>query len=102
MPRFKVVVIVKAECQYECEVEAEAEHEAENKAISLDRELLPSDFQVEKGYINDWDVETTQLTWECVECGKEISEQQWRKGDELCPVCFTTVDCEPILPGKRP
>ena len=34
MPRFKVVVIVKAECQYECEVEAEADHEAKNKAIS--------------------------------------------------------------------
>jgi hypothetical protein len=93
MPRFKIRVVVRAECEYEVEVEAPLEHLAEDDATAMWRDKLPDDFQVEKGYITDWDCEeVTQLTWECEECSAVIPEAEWKACDELCLKCFNTRD----------
>jgi hypothetical protein len=87
MAKFKVKVTVTAQCEYEVEVEAATESDAEDRAHENWRAMLPEDFQVEKGYITDWDTEAEQLTWECVVCDKEISEADYRKFDEMCESC---------------
>jgi hypothetical protein len=88
MPKFTVTVTVKAECSYVLHVDYPTESKAEDVASARWRDLLPSDFQVEKGYITDWETEAVQLTWECVECEKVISEDEYRRCDELCESCF--------------
>jgi hypothetical protein len=87
MAKYKVRVTVTAACEYVVEVEESSESLAEDAASALWREKLPDDFQVAKGYITDWDSEVEQLTWECVSCEKEISEQEYRDHDEMCVLC---------------
>jgi hypothetical protein len=87
MAKFKVRVTVTAACEYEVEVDESSESAAEDAASALWREKLPDDFQVNKGYITDWESEVEQLTWECVSCEKEISEQEYRDHDEMCALC---------------
>jgi hypothetical protein len=87
MRKFKVRMTITAACEYEVEVEGSSESNAEDAASALWREKLPDDFQVAKGYITDWDAETTQLTWECGSCEKEISEAEYRANDEMCVAC---------------
>jgi hypothetical protein len=94
MPKFKVEVTVIAECTYTVEVEESNERIAEDQAHGMWGEMLPEDFQVSKGYITDWDTETTQLTWECVECEAEITEQQSHDQDEMCAACFKKAEAE--------
>jgi rubrerythrin len=94
MPKFKVEVEVTARCRYTVELEADGEGCAEDDALKLWRSKLPDDFQVEKGYIDDWDTEVEQLTWECTECGAEISQEQSDKGDGLCPACDAKMKAE--------
>jgi len=85
MPKYKVVVKVKAEVEYEVEIEdADSERDAEEQAINQWRTKLPEDFQVEKGYIQSWEAEAEQLTWECHECGEEITREQYLNFDEMC------------------
>jgi protein-arginine kinase activator protein McsA len=86
--KYSVEVTVTAVCTYTVEVEASSEASAEDDAHSQWRELMPSDFQVDKGYVESWDADTTQLTWECEECGSIISEVVWRRCDELCANCY--------------
>jgi hypothetical protein len=69
--KFKIKVKITAECEYEVEVDHDSQGNAEDEAMSLWREELPEDFQVEKGYITNWDVETEQQTAICPECGVE-------------------------------
>jgi len=71
MAKFKIKVTVKAQCDYEVEVDHTSEANAEDEATSLWREKMPEDFQVEKGYVTDWEVETEQLTADCPGCGVE-------------------------------
>lgn len=94
MAKFKVTVKVIAECEYEMEVEAERECDACDAASAQWRERLPEDFQVNKGYITNWEEEAEQLTWECGECGVEISETVYRKNDELCDECLRQMEVE--------
>lgn len=72
MAKFKIRVIIKAEVEYEVEVEARDEFEAEDKATGMWAEMTPSDFEVNKGYITDWDVDNNErLTYVCEECERE-------------------------------
>jgi hypothetical protein len=88
MPKFKVRVTVTAETTYEVEVEASSEYKAEREAEVQWREKLPEDFQVDKGYITRLEPESTQLTWECVECNVPILEKDSCRQDEMCLNCF--------------
>lgn len=111
MAKFKIRVIVKAECEYEVEVEADTESQAEDLAISKDYEMLPDDFQVNKGYVTDWEIdECQQLTHVCLECGTEYPAeietaapiatytphplQPWREDSDYCEVCGPKVEAE--------
>ena len=71
MSKYTVEVTITAHCTYTVELEARDESSAEREAEGRWRELLPEDFQVEKGYISDFSTETEQLTAECPECGEE-------------------------------
>ena len=71
--KYIVEVTVKAEVTYTVEVEESSESKAEDAACGMWRTEAPSDFQVEKGYITDWEVEVEQQTQECEECGKEYA-----------------------------
>jgi hypothetical protein len=85
--KYSVEVTITASCTYTVEVEGCSEYDAENRAHEQWRERMPSDFQVEKGYVTNWDTDTTQLTWECEECDKGISEDESRRNDGLCTAC---------------
>lgn len=103
--KYKVKVIIKAEVEYEVEVDADSEHKAEDIATGMWREKTPDDFQVNKGYITDWEVdETEQLTYYCVECDKEYSAkwrlrgigpkplQPWEEDQDYCEECGPKVE----------
>lgn len=88
--RYEVEVTVHALCSYTVEVEADSEDQAEETATAMWRDELPEDFQIAKGYISDCDIEdVTQLSWECGECGKEITVEESDKNDGLCGDCNT-------------
>lgn len=93
--KYKVQVTVKAECTYTVEVEERSEAVAEDAATALWRTELPDDFQVEKGYITDWEIEEIEnLTWECSECEKEITREQSEKNDGICDECNAEHEAE--------
>lgn len=112
MAKFKIAVKIKAEFEYEVEVDARREFEAEDKATGMWAEMLPSDFQVNKGYITDWDVENTQqLTYVCEDCEREYpAEPQivnllngaegpyplmpWREDSDYCEECGVKIQAE--------
>lgn len=71
MAKFKVKVKIMAAFEYEVEVETPDEARAENVASASWREMMPEDFQVEKGYISKVETESVQLTADCPGCGKE-------------------------------
>lgn len=87
--KYQVEVTVYAQCTYTVEVEASSESKAEDIATGMWREKTPSDFQVEKGYINNWEVDSIKnLTWECEACEKEIPQAEYEKNDLVCDGCF--------------
>ncbi len=92
--KFKVQVIVKAETGYEVEIDADSEIQAEDFAVDQWRTKLPDDFQVDKSYITDWETEAEQLSWECMECGREITREQYLAKDEMCPECFLEAEAQ--------
>ena len=105
MAKYKVTIKVKAEVEYTVEVEADREHEAEDLAISMDQQMLPSDFQVNKGYITDWETEEIeQLTFVCQRCDKEYPMLDWLKhpdairpwseDDDFCAPCGVEIEAE--------
>lgn len=83
MAKFKVKVKLIAAVDYEVEVETADEARAENVASGAWREMLPEDFQVEKGYITKVETEAEQLTADCPGCGIEHIIQH----DDL-PICY--------------
>jgi hypothetical protein len=92
--KYKVTVKLTAEVEYETEVEASSWEKAEDAAMSQWREKTPSDFQVDKGYITNWEVDSTQASWECHDCGLAISEVVSQRNDELCDKCLEAFDRE--------
>lgn len=94
MPKFKVDVEVTARCTYTVELEEQDEASAEASAIDLWRTKLPEDFQVEKGYIDNWEAEVEQLSWECEECGVEITREQSQLTGGLCSPCDAKMEAE--------
>lgn len=120
MSKFKVKVKVTAACEYEAEVDTSTEAQAENTATGLWREKLPDDFQVEKGYITDWQIETEQLTATCPACNVEhpietadrsyyiIENGQrvvrpdvewWREDSDYCVACGAKIEAEEKVNG---
>lgn len=86
MPKFRVPVTVMARSSYTIEVEATSEREAEEAAIDQWRQHVGEDFQVAD--IDEAQAEAEQITWNCEgECGKEISYEEWAKGDTWCLQC---------------
>jgi len=93
--KYKVKVNVIAQCCYTVEVEARDEETAEDLAAAAYRTALPDDFQVEKGYITDREIESIEnLTWECGECEKEISYEESAKNDGNCNACVAAFEAE--------
>jgi hypothetical protein len=97
MPRFNVRVIIKAQCEYTVEVDAENEEKAERASLSPAHCRIPSDFRVNSGYFTDCDCEVEQVSWNCCECGAEISEEQSDKGDDMCEQCIAAYDASEAL-----
>jgi hypothetical protein len=86
--KYKVEVTIRAEFTYTAEVEASSEGKAEDEATGQWRDQMPDDFQVAKGYISAWEVDNTeQLTWECEECEKQITEAESDRCDARCESC---------------
>lgn len=92
MPKFRVKVTVTASASYETEVEAADEMRAEDAAVDQWRALTPPDFQVAD--IDESEAEAEQLTWECEDCGAEISEEQSSKTGGQCEACAAAFDEE--------
>jgi hypothetical protein len=89
MANFKVVVELTARVQYEVMVEdVDSELEAEIRAINQWREKLPEDFQVDKGYIENWETEAEQTSWDCQECHEDIPREEYEEFDEMCGRCY--------------
>lgn len=99
MSKYKIKIRVIAEVEYEVEVEASSENKAIDEAIARDQENLPSDFNVNKGYIKDWDAEEIeQLTFVCQRCDHEFpmagAVKQWKEDDEFCAPCGKLIEAE--------
>jgi hypothetical protein len=101
MAKFSVEVTLTASVTYTVEVEESSESRAEDQAQSVWRSMLPEDFQVDKGYISDWDAEVTQLTWQCEACDAAISEDESRKFDEMCASCFKIAEHDDLIAAAR-
>jgi rubrerythrin len=85
---YKVLVTVTAQIEYEVMVDSASESDAEDEAVARYRRELPDDFQVEKGYITNFETEAEQLSWECYECGVTVTRETYSQNDEMCSVCF--------------
>jgi hypothetical protein len=90
MPKFRVEVTVTKSDTYEMEVEANSEGQAERHAELAWRDHTSENFQVDKP--DTWESETEQLSWNCVECGVEITKEQNSNGDEMCEKCVDAYD----------
>jgi predicted RNA-binding Zn-ribbon protein involved in translation (DUF1610 family) len=120
MAKFKIKVKVTAECEYEVEVERETLRDAEDAAVGVWRDKLPSDFQIDKGYITDWDVDGEQQTADCPDCGVEhvvatadrdhrhIVEgvlvtrpdvEWWLEDQDYCAACGAKIEAEEKING---
>ena len=95
MPKFRVEVTVTKSDTYTMEVEADSEGKAERDAELAWRDHASENFQVDKP--DTWKSETEQLSWNCVECGVEITKEQNRKGDEMCEKCVAAYDASEAL-----
>lgn len=100
--KYKVQVTVKAEVTYTVEVEERSESIAETAACAMWRTQLPDDFQVEKGYITDWEIEKIEnLTWECTECDKEITGEESNRNHGLCDACEAEWKAEEAMKTQK-
>lgn len=100
--KYKVEVTVKAEMTYTVEVEERDEATAEEAACAMWRTETPDDFQVDKGYITDWEIESIEnLTWECAECEKEIPYSEYAQNDGECAECYARVEAELAMTTKK-
>ena len=116
MAKYKVKVRVIAAVEYEVEIDScgpRAESKAEDEATALWRVKTPEDFQVDKGYITDWETETEQLTADCPGCGvehavataensgmiaqgakfvRDAGAAWWWEDDEYCARCGAAIE----------
>ena len=100
--KYKVEVTVKAAVSYTVEVEAADEAKAEDVATGMWSEKLPDDFHVAKGYITDWEVESIDnLTWECGECGKEITYEESAANRGSCAMCEEEWKAQLVMTTKK-
>lgn len=84
--KYRVPVTVMARSSYTVEVEAPNERKAEEAAIEQWRQHTSSDFQVAD--IDEAQAEAEQISWNCEgPCGKEITYEEWAKGDSWCLSC---------------
>ena len=90
MPRFIVTVTVTKSDAYQMEIAHDSEEKAEREAMLAWRDQVSENFQVDKP--DTWKVRSEQVSWNCVECGVEITEEQNRKGDEMCEKCVSSYD----------
>jgi hypothetical protein len=110
MAKFKIKVRVVAACEYEVEIDHDTEAKAEDEATRIWRDKIPSDFQVEKGYITDWEVETEQQTAICPDCGIEhtiptadrnqAGADSWHEDYEYCKPCGAKMEAEDKANGR--
>lgn len=111
MAKFRVQVTIKAAVEYTVDVEADNEFEAEDKATGLWREKTPDDFDVSKGYITDWEAESTdRLTYVCERCDVEYPAEvetaapwarmtpkplmPWKEDSDFCELCGQIIEAE--------
>lgn len=108
MAKWNVRVKVMAEVEYEAEVEtgSNSETEADRAAFALWREKLPEDFQVNKGYITEINVEETeQITATCERCDVDYPVNQpgpqplnvpqaWAEDGDYCAKCGLEIEAE--------
>jgi hypothetical protein len=89
MAQWKVQVTVVAKCTYTRTVTADSEVEAWDAAWETHQAYLPSDFNVNSGYIDGDEVEfeDEQLTWNCEDCEEEFPVETAHKFG-LCKTCF--------------
>ena len=83
--RYRVPVTLTARTTYTVEVEADNERQAEEAAIDQWKDWVD---------LNEMEYESVeasaeQITWECESCGKEITYEEWAKGDTWCIACVT-------------
>jgi hypothetical protein len=91
--KFKVKVSITAMCEYEVELDTDNEDQAEDCALKLWREKTPEDFQVEKGYITDWEVEAEQISATCPDCNKEHAmADSWSEDRDYCKECGAKIE----------
>jgi hypothetical protein len=101
MAKFSVEVTLTASVTYTVEVEASSESRAEDAATALWASQLPDDFQVNKGYITDYDAEVTRLSWACESCEIAITEDVSRRCDEMCAECFEIARHDDLIEAAR-
>ena len=102
MGKYNVEVTITAEVTYTVEVEADSESKADDLATAQWRTMTPDDFQVEKGYIINWETEAEQQTHNCDECGKEypvttgrtLSTEAWKEDQDYCAECGAKIEAE--------
>jgi hypothetical protein len=92
--KYSVEVTITAQCTYTVEVEADGDYKAELEAGSRWRDMLPDDFQVDRGYLTDEECEVTQLSWECDECADDCSEAEYSRTGGLCDACDRKFNAE--------
>jgi hypothetical protein len=102
--KFKVKVEVIAKWSYEVEVDESTEAKAEDVAGRQWQSHMPTDFQVNEGYISDWEMESEQLTADCPGCGIEhtvptaernLAESDcWHEDQEYCKPCGAKIELE--------
>lgn len=97
MAKFRVKVKIIAECEYTLDVEHETDFGAEDAALNQWRDKLPSDFQVDKGYITGWETEAEQQTAVCPDCGLEhtlADANCWPEDPDYCKPCGAKIEAE--------
>lgn len=83
--KYRVPVTVIAKSSYVVEVEAPNERKAEEAAIDQWRQHVGEDFQVAD--IDEAQAEAEQISWSCDNCSKEVTYEEWAKGDSWCLSC---------------
>lgn len=93
MPKFRVTQRAIKDTVYEVVVECADEGGADEAAAKRD-DLLPAGFCAPDRWQT---ISIEQVSWNCVECGVEITKEQNRKGDEMCEKCVAAYDASEAL-----
>jgi hypothetical protein len=85
MPKYRVKTKIIASESYETIEDFPTEGQAEEASINRWREKISSDFQVDK--FDEAQTEAEQISWECENCNREITYEEWARGDSWCAEC---------------